>query len=289
MVLLASSVAVIAHTHHLPTLGVQGARYVVAALSVVALAYLFRVRLVWPHRRDIGWVIGGALTGLVGFNVATIIGTQHAEPALLGAAVACIPVVLAVAGPLAQGSRPSPRIVAGALVVSVGAIAVTGWGHGNAIGILMAVTMVVCEAAFTVFGARALPRMGAWSYSAATCSVAAIIFVMLSTFIEQPAAADFMAKETLAAIFYLGAIATAVAFVCWFTGVKRLGPGTAGLCAGFAAPAAAVIGFALGAPIPALGAWLGMAVIAAGLFIGFAPRSTFGALFFKQNSKPKLD
>lgn len=272
MVLLASSVAVIAQTHYLPVFGVQAARYLVAAATVVALAHLFRVRLVLPQARDIGWVIGGAMTGLVGFNLAAIVGTRHAEPALLGAAVACIPIVLAIAGPLAQGSRPSPRVVSGALVVSVGAVAVTGWGHGNAIGISMAVTMVACETAFTVFGARALPRMGAWSYSAATCVVATIVFAMLSILWERPTMLAFMDWEFLGAILYLGAIATAVAFVCWFTGVQRLGSGAVGLCAGIAAPSAALIGFALGAPFPAFGTWIGMAIIAAGLYVGFTPQ-----------------
>ncbi|RYV50515.1 hypothetical protein [Pengzhenrongella frigida] len=55
------------------------------------------------------------------------------------------------------------------------------------------------------------------------------------------------------------------------SGVQRLGAGTVGLCAGIAAPAAALIGALFSAPFPARGAWLGMAVIAAGLLIGFLP------------------
>ena len=138
MVLLGSSVAVIAATQHLSVFGVQAARYAVAALTLVVLARAFGIRLVLPRRGDIGWVVGGAMTGLVGFNLAAIVGTRHAEPGLLGAAVACIPIALAIAGPLTQRRRPSPQVVTGAIVVSVGAIAVTGWGRGDAIGILMA-------------------------------------------------------------------------------------------------------------------------------------------------------
>lgn len=252
-------------------LGVQAARYAVAALTIVVLARVFGVRLVLPRRGDIGWVVGGALSGLVGFNLATILGTRHAEPGLLGAAVACIPIVLAIAGPLAQRRRPSPKVVVGALVVSVGAVAVTGWGRGDAIGILMAALLIVFEAGFTLLGARALPRMGAWSYSAATSVVAAVIFAVLSALVERPDLASFVQAQALAAILYLGAIATALAFVLWFTGVQRLGSGTVGLCAGIAAPAAALIGALFGAPLPSPGAWLGMAVIAVGLAVGFLP------------------
>lgn len=52
-----------------------------------------------------------APVGLAGFTLATIVGTRHAEPALLGAAVACIPVVLAIMAPLAQRQRPSLQLV----------------------------------------------------------------------------------------------------------------------------------------------------------------------------------
>lgn len=271
MVLLGSSVAVIAATQHLPVFGVQAARYAVAAVTLVALARPFGVRLVLPRRGDIVWVVGGAMSGLVGFNLATVVGTRHAEPGLLGAAVACIPIALAIAGPLTQRRRPSPHVVTGAIVVSIGAVAVTGWGRGDGIGIVMAASLIVFEAGFTLMGSRALPRMGPWSYSAATAMVAAISFAVLSALVERPAPASFTQPEAVAAILYLGAIATAIAFVLWFTGVQRLGSGTVGLCAGIAAPAAALVGALFGAPLPSLGAWLGMAVIAAGLLIGFLP------------------
>lgn len=273
MVLLGSSVAVIDATQHLPVLGVQAARYAVAAVALAVLARAFGIRLVLPRRGDIGWVIAGAMSGLVAFNLATIVGTRHAEPGLLGAAVACIPVALAVAGPLSQRRRPSPRVMTGAIIVSIGAVAVTGWGRGDVIGILMAVSLIGFETGFTLLGARALPRMGPWSYSAATAVVAAIVFAALAAIIERPALASFAEPATVAAILYLGAVATAVAFVLWFTGVQRLGPGTIGLCAGIAAPSAALIAALLGAPMPSLGAWLGMAVIAVGLVVGFLPRS----------------
>ena len=42
------------------------------------------------------------MTGLVLFNVALVAGSRHAEPAVLGVAVACVPPVLAVIGPLQE-------------------------------------------------------------------------------------------------------------------------------------------------------------------------------------------
>jgi len=271
MALLGSSVAVIDATRALPVFALQSARYAVAVVAIVVFARLFGVPLVLPRLRDLGWVLGGAATGLIGFNLATIVGTAHAEPAFLGAAVGCIPLVLALAAPLTAGRRPAPRLVVGAVIVSAGAIAVTGWGRADLLGVLMGLALIACEAGLTLFGARALPRMGAWSYSAATCAVAALVFGVLSVVAERPDPAVLMSPTALGAVVYLGAIATALAFVLWFTGVGRMGADAAGLCAGTAAPTAAIVAASLGAALPSLGAWLGMAAIALGLVVGFAP------------------
>lgn len=106
MALVGSSVTVIAVTEHLPVLVIQSARYAIAGLAILALACVFGTTLVMPHGRDILWVVLGALVGLVGFTLATIVGTRRAEPALLGAAVACIPVVQRGCG---RGDRMGTR------------------------------------------------------------------------------------------------------------------------------------------------------------------------------------
>ncbi|CAL9380396.1 hypothetical protein SUDANB121_01054 [Nocardiopsis dassonvillei] len=271
MALMGSSVAVIGATADMPAFVVQAARYAVAAVAVVVLARLFAQKVPLPRGRDVLWVVAGALSGLVGFNLALIVGTAHAEPAVLAAAVACIPIVLSVAGPLARGQRPSGRIVAGALVVSVGAVAVTGWGHADAVGVLMALALIALEAGFTLFGAPALPRMGAWGYTAATTVTAAVVFGVLSLFVNPAGWAMVADPAVLGAVVYLGAIATALSFVLWFRGVERIGAGAASLAAGVAAPTAALVATALGAPMPSLGTWIGMAVIGIGLMVGFAP------------------
>lgn len=271
MVLLGSTVAVIGATHHLPSFAVQSARYAVAALGIVAVARCLRVRLVPPRGRELVWVVAGALSGLVLFNLAVVLGTRHTEPGVFGAAVACVPIVLAVAGPMARGGRPPARLVAGAVVVSVGAVAVAGWSRADIPGVLLAASLPVCEAAFTLFGARVVGRLGAWSYSAATCGVAAASFLVLSVVVERPDPAGFADPAVLLAVGYLGLLGTAVAFVLWFTCVRRVGAGVAGLTAGIAAPSTALCGFAFGAPLPSAGAWLGMGLIAAGLAVGLAP------------------
>lgn len=271
MSLLGSSVAVIAATQHLPVLALQAGRYAITAIAVVAMAAVFRIRIPRPSRREWPWIALGALSGLVGFNLATIVGTRHAEPGLFGAAVACLPIALALVDALVRRRRPSGRILLGALVVSAGAVAVTGWGRGDAIGVALAGCLIVGEVGFTLCGARVLPAIGTWGYSLWSAVAAAVTFGVLSFALERPDLAAFASWEAVGAIAYLGAIATALSFVLWFTAVGRLGSGVAGLCAGIAAPASALVAWGLGAPLPTIGVWLGMALIATGLVVGLAP------------------
>jgi drug/metabolite transporter (DMT)-like permease len=160
------------------------------------------------------------------------------------------------------------------VIVSAGAVAVTGWGRADLIGVIMAVALIGCEAGFTLLGAQALPRMGPWGYSAATSLVAAVVFAGLSVAVERPTLAAFLALRSIAAILYLGVVVTAIGFGLWFTGVQRMGAGSAGLCAGLAPPSAALLGIMFGAPTPSLGVWAGMVAIAAGLVLGFLSRRT---------------
>lgn len=67
---------------------------------------------------------------------------------------------------------------------------------------------------------------------------------------------------------YLAVAVTAVAFVLWYSAVRHLGPGRAGLLTGVAPVAAAVTGIALGGPAPRPLVWVGVAVVAGGLALG---------------------
>jgi drug/metabolite transporter (DMT)-like permease len=67
---------------------------------------------------------------------------------------------------------------------------------------------------------------------------------------------------------YLAVAVTAVAFVLWYSSVRRLGASRAGLLTGVAPVAAAVTGILLGGPDPRPLVWIGIAVVAVGLALG---------------------
>lgn len=268
MVFVGGSVAVSGVLADAPLFTVQSLRYAVACLLLLAYARLSRTRLVLPRGVEWLWLLGVTVAGLLIFNVALVQGAKHAEPAVLGVAVACVPILLAVIGPMLEGRGPAPAVLAAAVVVTLGAGLVQGLGRADGAGVVCAVVTFVCEAGFTLMAVPLLGRHGALGVSVHTTWLAAVMFGLLGIGWEGPSAITGLHTDDVLAAAYLAVGVTAVAFVLWYTCVSRLGAGRAGLLTGVAPVAAAVTGIALGGPVPRPLVWAGMATVAAGLALG---------------------
>jgi drug/metabolite transporter (DMT)-like permease len=277
MVCVGGSVAVSSVLSVAPLLTAQAIRYAVACLLLVGVARLTGRRVVRPRGREWLWLLGVAVTGLVLFNVALVHGSTHAEPAVLGVAVACVPVLLAAVGPVMEGRRPSPIVLAAAVVVTGGAAVVQGLGRSDGAGLAWAAVVFGCEAGFTLLAVPVLGRHGPWGVSVHTTWLAAVIFGGLGATREGPAAAAHLTVPELAATGYLAVAVTAIAFVLWYSSVRLLGASRAGLLTGVAPVAAAGAGVLLGGPVPPLLVWLGIAVVVAGLAVGLLGTVATGA------------
>jgi drug/metabolite transporter (DMT)-like permease len=276
MVFVGGSVAVSSLLSDAPLFTAQAVRYTVACLLLLGFARVLRRRVVAPRGAEWGWLLGVAVTGLVVFNIALVNGSRHAEPAVLGVAVACVPLVLAVVGPLLERRRPSPVVLIAALVVTCGAVLVQGVGRSDGIGLAWAVVVLCCEAGFTLLAVPVLVRHGPWGVSVHATWLAAVVFAAIGVVHEGPSAAVRLGLQDLLAVGYLAVAVTAVAFVLWYSSVGRLGAGRAGLLTGVAPVAAAATGVALGEPAPRPLVWLGIAVVAAGLALGLPASRTPG-------------
>lgn len=271
-VCVGSSVAVSQTIIDAPLFTVQALRYALAAVLLALLARVTGRRLRWPHGREWLWLCGVAATGLVLFNVAVVRGVTHAEPAVIGVAVAAVPLVLAIGGPLAAGSRPAPAVVVGAGVVTVGAALVSGGGRTDLAGLGWAVLVLACEAAFTLLAVPVLRRLGAWSVSLHTVWLAAMVLAVLAVRTDGPGAVLVLDGSDLLAAAHLAVFVTALAFVLWYGAVDRIGAARAGLFTGVVPVTAAVGGVLLGGPTPEIPVWAGTAVVAVGLAIGLSAR-----------------
>jgi len=271
MVFVGGSVAVSGVLATAPMLTAEAVRYAVACLILMLLARATGQRLVMPRGTEWLWLSGVALTGLVLFNIALVQGSRHAEPAVLGVAVACVPPLLAVLGPLADRARPGRSGLAAALVVTCGAALVTGVGRTDAAGVGWAAVVCGCDLAFTLLAMPVLGRHGPWGVPVHTTWIAAVLFATAGLVREGPAAVFRLRPEDWLAVGYL-AVITAAAFVLWYWTVGRLGAGRAGLLGGVAPIAAAAIGVLLGGPVPRPLVWAGVAVVLGGLALGLRAR-----------------
>ncbi|MGD0554746.1 MAG: hypothetical protein ABSA93_07180 [Streptosporangiaceae bacterium] len=175
-------------------------RYAAACLLLIAYARLTGRELVRPRGTEWLWLAGIASAGLVLFNIALVDGSRHAEPAVLGVAVASVPPVLSVVGPAMQGMRPRRSVVLAAVVVSCGAALVDGLGRSDALGIGYALIVFGCEAAFTLLAVPVLGRLGPVGVSVHTAWMGSLLFTVGWLIREGPLAVTSITGEQWAAV-----------------------------------------------------------------------------------------
>jgi drug/metabolite transporter (DMT)-like permease len=251
-----------------PMFTLQAVRYALAAVLLLGLARAVGRPLPRPRGGDWVWLIAVAGLGLVLFNIGIVRGVEHAEPAVIGVAVAAVPLLLAVIGPLVTGHRPAPTLLAGAAVVTTGAVLVQGTGDTDAAGIGYAMLVLLSEAGFTLCAIPVLTRLGAWALSFHAAWIAAAGLAVLGLGFEGAAAVTLLDVGDLLAVLHLAVIATALAFVLWYTAVGHIGASRSGLFTGVVPVTAAAGGVLLGGPPPSLGVWAGTAVVAGGIVLG---------------------
>ena len=272
MVLVGSSVTVSRVLVDAPLFTAQAVRYAAATVILLVMARLAGARLAWPRGREWLWLAGIAVTGLVLFNVAVVRGVAHAEPAVVAGAVACVPGVVGGGGPRLGRRRPNRQVLLAAPVVVAGAVLVEGTGRTDAVGVAWAALALGCEAGFTLLAVPVLRRHGPWGVSVHSMWLAGALLAVLGWTVEGPSAARELSGAQWAAVGYLALLVTAVAFVLWYSTVRTVGAGRAGLLTGIAPLAAAAVGAVFGTGTPGPSVWLGIAVVIAGLITGLRPR-----------------
>ncbi|MEU6134724.1 DMT family transporter [Nocardioides sp. NPDC047086] len=268
MACVGSSVAVSAAITDAPLFTLQTVRYALAALLLLAVARVTGWRVPRPRGREWLWLAGVATAGLVLFNVGVVRGVAHAEPAVIGVAVAAVPMLLAIVPAVATRTLPALTVILGATVVTAGAVVVEGFGRTDAAGVGYALLVLVCEAGFTLLAVPVLARLGAFGVSFHSVWMATAGMAVIGVTTEGPAAVTTLDTVDLLAALHLAAVVTTLAFLLWFTAVRRLGSGRAGLLTGVVPVSAAALGVPLHGVVPGPMVWLGTAVVALGLAIG---------------------
>jgi drug/metabolite transporter (DMT)-like permease len=272
MLLVGTSAAVSATIADYPVLFGQALRYALAAAILLAVLRHRRPPRVRLTRRDLLLLVALAATGLAGFNVCLVEATRHAGPAMIGAVVGAVPLVLALVGPLTERRRPAPRTVGAAAVVALGTAVAAGLGSGSPQGLLLALGALAGEVAFSLLAVPLLPRLGALRVAAYPAALAVPLLLVAGLALDGPRAVRLPTGAEAVAFVYLGAVVTALAFFLWYDALGRLGADRAGLFAGLVPVGALLTTVALGlgeiGPADVAGALL----VGAGVAVGTARR-----------------
>src|SRR6266545_4813850 len=231
-----------------PVLTAQAVRYGLAAVILGLVARRRGRREPRGTAADWARIVTVAATGMALFNVAVVRAVSSGEPAVVATVIGCAPVVFALVVPALEHRRPSARVVGGACFVAAGAAVVEGFGRADAAALAWSAVALACEVGFTVVAVPVLRTISPLGLSLRACAVAAVLL----------------------ALGYLAVVSTVVAFLLWYSAVRRLGPETAGLLCGLMPVAAAVVGAAL---TPAAFRWqilAGTCLVAGGLALAVA-------------------
>jgi drug/metabolite transporter (DMT)-like permease len=191
--------------------------------------------------------------------------------------VGCVPVVLALTGPLLTRRAPSMQVVAAAVLAAGGAGVVQGGGEATAAGLAAAAGALAAEALFSLLAVPLLPRLGPLTVSTYACLAAVVLLGLGAPLLDGPAALQVPTVSEAAAVAFLGLVVTAGAFVAWYAALDRLGVERAGLFNGLVPIAtlagAVLIGTGTAGPREAAGATL----VGAGIVLGLLRRHPPGS------------
>jgi drug/metabolite transporter (DMT)-like permease len=270
MVAVGSSVAAATALVAYPIAGGQAVRYGLAGALLVAFARGRLPRL--THRHTVR-LLALAATGLAGFNAFLIAAVREADAGSVGVIVGCVPIALALAGPLLERRAVQPRVVGAAIVVSIGAAAVQWAGDSmSPAGLALSLGALACEAAFTLLAIPLIATLGARSVSAYACLFAVPLLLAMGLSVEGRDMLPLTTLEEAGGLVYMAVVVTALGFVLWYSSVERLGVDRAGLFAGLVPVSALLSATVIGESSPTPLRVLGALVVGAGVTVGVRSR-----------------
>ena len=272
MLAVGTGITVSAQLVDYPVFGAQAVRYLAATVILVGALLVVRRPLPRPRGTDWLWLVGVAATGLVLFNVAVIRSVEHAEPAAVAILISAVPLILLIGESVRLRRRPSPQLLAGVVLVVVGAALVQGGGRTSVEGLAWAFVALLCEAAFTQLAVPVLGRLGAVGVSIHTCWMGALMFVALALGVDGLGAIPTLHTGAIRALAYLAVVQTAIAVSLWYSAVNILGAAVAGLFVGLMPVGAALSGLVPGLTTVTPAVIGGSILVGVGIAVGLSAR-----------------
>ncbi|WET78526.1 DMT family transporter [Amycolatopsis sp. QT-25] len=272
VLIVGASVPVTGMLDGYPVITGQALRYALAGVLLWGWARLSGRPLPLPGARDVPSLLALAATGMIGFQACLLFAQRYAEPGLVAAFLGGTPLVLALAGPLANGKRPSWAPVTGAVLAGLGIAVLSGGGAARWQGLALAALAMVCEALFTLLAVGVLERLGPLATATWACFAAGAGGAVVGTIADPAVAWAWPDWRELIALGYLTVVVTAIAFLLWYSAVSLLGADRAGVLVGLMPASGLAVSLLLGMQDFRFAQVIGVALVSSGVVIGLRRR-----------------
>ncbi len=258
-------------TLHLPPLAYNGVRVAIAAVALVIIASAMGKP--WPARRD---VLSLLLLGVLGnglYQLLFIQGIAHTRAGNAALVLAATPAFVALFGWMFGIERIRRRgmLGIGISVLGIGLVVggqeTIGGGASTLFGDLLVLGGCFCWAGFTVLLKPYSSRIDGLQVVAITMVGGSIPLLLVSTPTILATAWAAVSPMVWSAILFSGLGALVIAYLCWYRGVRVLGPTRASMYGNLQPVVALIFAWVLLHEVPTVMQGMGAAGIITGLLL----------------------
>lgn len=202
-----------------------------AVAFVLLLAWCRLRRVPWPSRRQaLGILLMGGI-GYVGQSLCYFGALQYAQASLVALLLYLYPVFVTVLAAIFLKERLDAVKIGALVLCSAGSALTVGGGHGQPLGMALAVASALIYSGYIVIGARVTRGVDARATATLVCGAATLSFGLMALMrTAQGMALHWPAgRAGWAALVAIAVLSTVVAILTFFAGLQRLGAGRASM------------------------------------------------------------
>ncbi|TKC83152.1 DMT family transporter [Trinickia terrae] len=204
-------------------LGLLTLRFAIAGAVLTLIAA--RRGVVWPRVRAVWPIVGMGGIGYVGQSLCYFTALQHAEASLVALLLYLYPAFVTLLAAWWLGERLTKVKVAALVLCVSGSAVMVGGGHGDSLGIALALAAAVIYSLYIVIGARFTRSVDPLATSAIVCVSSALVLAVMCAARASSGAAPHVPATSAgwAAALAIALVSTVAALLCFFAGLERLG------------------------------------------------------------------
>lgn len=257
----------------LPTFTISFFRFVIAfiTLTIVAKKNKKHKKLRKFERQDYPWLL---LIGVGGYFVAVgsqLLGTKYAGASLASLLNSLNPVTMTVFAAIFLNEKLTGRKIAGVLLALVGVYVILGTGfQSNTTGIILSVLAVLLWSVVSVLMRKITHKYDSMDVTRCGIGIAVVCYLPVCVCELVTSGTIRMDFICIAALLYMGAVCTGLAYYLWNKSLSILEAGTCSAFYPIQPLVSALLGMLLLKEQNGISFWCGAILIAVGIIVNLS-------------------